>query len=328
MFAAITGVGSYLPPTVLTNEDLERMVDTTDEWIRTRTGIIRRRVVSDGETTSDLAARAALAALADAGLAPDDVDLLILATSSPDHIFPSTAAVTQAKAGLSCPAYDVMAACTGFVYGLVDAAAAIESGRARRVLLVGADAMSRITDFTDRSTCVLFGDGAGAVVLEASESAGVLGADLGADGTGARILSVPAGGAASPCSESTVARREHFVRMNGNEVFRFAVRKVPETIRTALARSGIELDDVTWVVPHQANERITATVASNLGIPGERVVSTISETGNTSAASIPVALDHLYTSGELSPDDVLVLVGFGAGLTWGAAVVRWTKETG
>lgn len=324
--ARITGVGSFLPATRLTNADLERMVDTSDDWIVTRTGIRERRIVDEDQTTSDLASAAGRAALEDAGLAPSEIDLLVVATSSPDMVFPSTAAITQAKLGLSCPAYDVMAACTGFVFALHNAVSAIEAGRATKVLVVGADALTRFVDFSDRATCVLFGDGAGACVVEASDEPGFLGIDMGSDGSGADILSIPGGGAERPCSPELCSDRLQFLQMNGQEVFKFAVRAIPETTKTALAASGLGLDDVTWLVPHQANERILATIAERLGVSAEKVVSNIAMTGNTSTASIPLALGQLYTDGKLAPGDIVVLVGFGAGLTWGAAVVRWTKE--
>jgi 3-oxoacyl-[acyl-carrier-protein] synthase-3 len=262
----------------------------------------------------------------DAGIDRDDVDLLVLATSSPDMIFPSTAALTQHKLGIDCAAFDAMAACTGFVYALFSAVTAIESGRANTALVVGADAFTRFVDFEDRSTCVLFGDGAGAVVLTSSETSSVLHIDLGADGGGAGILSVPAGGSAAPCTAERCERGEQYVRMSGNEVFKFVVRAIPQTTRRALDASGLGVDDVRWIVPHQANQRILDTIADRLGVPHERVCSTIEKTGNTSTASIPLALDHLYTSGDLAPGDVVALVGFGAGLTWGTAVLRWSKE--
>lgn len=324
--AAIIGVGSYLPDRRLTNLDLEGMVDTSDEWITTRTGISERRLAEDTQTTSDLATNAARAAMADAGVGPPDVDLLIVGTSSPDMIFPSTACITQANLGLSCPAYDVMAACTSFIFALQNATAAIESGRARTVLVVGADALTRHVDFSDRGTCVLFGDGAGAFVLQAADTAGILGVDLGSDGSGADVLRIPAGGAALPATVQTVEAGLHYVQMAGNEVFKFAVRVIPKTTEAALAQSGLSVGDIDWLIPHQANQRILDTVADRLGLPHEKVVSNIALTGNTSAASIPLAVDDLYTSGNLQPGDVLALVGFGAGLTWGAAIVRWTKE--
>ncbi|MHB8964957.1 MAG: beta-ketoacyl-ACP synthase III [Coriobacteriia bacterium] len=324
--AAITGVGAYLPERRLSNADLATMVDTSDEWITTRTGIRERRLAEADQATSDLAAEAARAALADAGLGVADIDLIVLGTSSPDMIFPSTACLTAAKIDATCPAVDVLAACTSFVYAIHTATTAIESGRARRVLVIGADALTRHVDFTDRGTCVLFGDGAGAVVLEASDDAGVLGIDLGADGTRPEVLQIPAGGSAMPSTCERLDQGLQYVQMNGQEVFKFAVRVIPKTTRKALAASGLGLGDITWMIPHQANQRILDTVADRLKLPHEKVYSGIELTGNTSAASIPLALNDLYTGGNLRPGDVLALVGFGAGLTWGAAVVRWTKE--
>lgn len=324
--ARITGVGSYLPDTILTNADLESMVDTSDEWIVTRTGIRERRLATPGQTTSDLAAHAALRALADAGLEPRDVDLLVVGTSSPDKIFPSTACITAAKIGAACPAVDVMAACTSFVYALHHATCAIEAGRARTVLVIGADALTRHVDFTDRTTCVLFGDGAGAFVVQAGDEQGVLAIDLGADGTRGDVLEIPACGAAMPASKEVLAQRLQFIRMNGQEVFKFAVRVIPQSVKAALAASDLAVEEIDWLVPHQANQRILDTIADRLGLPHERVFSNIATTGNTSAASIPLAVDALYTGRNLHPGSVVGLVGFGAGLTWGCALVRWTKE--
>lgn len=323
--AEIIGVGSHLPARRLTNEDLEKMVDTSDEWITTRTGIKERRIAADDESSSTLGAHAARAALSDAGVDPSDIDILIVGTSSPDMIFPATACLIQQTLGLTCPAYDVQSACAGFVYGLHNAVTAIESGRARTVLVVGAEALSKHIDFTDRTTCVLFGDGAGAVVVRAAEEAGVLGIALGSDGEGASVLSIPAGGSARPVDDQALAEGANSLQMNGNEVFRFAVRVVPKVTKQALDQSGLTADDLTWLIPHQANQRIIDTIAERLEIPEERVVSTISHYGNTSSASIPLALDDLYTSGQLQPGDLVGFVGFGAGLTWGAAIVRWTK---
>ncbi len=325
-YAAVIGIGSYLPERRLTNTDLERMVETSDEWIFSRTGIRERRIVAEGEATSDLAARAGAAALADADVEPGEVDLLVVATASPDMFFPSTASLAQAKMGLTCPAYDVNAACTGFIFALQHATAAIESGRARTVLAIGADALTRFVDFTDRSTCVLFGDGAGAFVLRASDEPGVLGIHLGTDGGGAGLLSVPAGGAAVPSTPERLAAHEQYLQMNGNEVFKFAVRSIPKATRQALKESKLGVDDIDWLVPHQANQRILDTIADRLGVPHEHVVSTIEYTGNTSSASIPLAMDALYTAGNLRPGEICALVGFGAGLTWGASIVRWTKK--
>lgn len=324
--AAILAVASYLPERRLTNADLERIVDTSDEWIVSRTGICERHVAAPDESTSDLAAKAGAAALARAGVAPAEVDLLIVATSSPDMLFPATACLAARKMGLSCPAFDLSAACTGFIYAIGQATSAIESGRSRTVLVIGADVLTRLIDFTDRGTCILFGDGAGALVMRASEKPGVLGVHLGADGSGADLLSLPAGGSARPCSIEALRDGGNFIKMNGSEVFKFAVRQIPIVTRQALEESGLTVDDVTWLVPHQANTRITATVAERLGIPAARVVERIADVGNTSTASIPLALDALYTGGNLHAGDVLALVGFGAGLTWGAAIVTWTGE--
>lgn len=322
--ASIIGIGSYLPERILTNAELETLVDTSDEWIRTRTGIVERRVVADDQATSDLAAAALSTALVRAGVAPTDVDLLIVGTSSPDMVFPSTACLVQNRLGMVCPSYDINAACSGFVYALQAGVSAVESGRATRVAVVGADALTRYTDFTDRSTCVLFGDGAGAVILEASDEPGVLGIALGADGSGAEMLKVPAGGSARPVTHHALDARENFLTMNGSEVFRFAVKIIPRATHEALAASGLTVADLDWLVPHQANQRIIQTVEQRLGIPHDRVFSHVDRVGNTSAGSIPLALDELYTSGQLAPGNLVALVGFGAGLTWGAGVVRWT----
>ena len=325
-FAAIIGTGSYLPETTLTNADLERMVETSDEWIVSRTGIHERRLASVEHATSDLAFQAAARAIECAGVSGDEIDLLIVGTSTPDHLFPSTACITQFKLGLTCPAFDVNAACSGFIYALHTGTAAIESGRATTVLVVGADALTRHVDFTDRATCVLFGDGAGAVVLRAAEEPGVLSVVLGADGTGRDLLTVPAGGSAAPCTVERVQNREHFVQMNGSEVYKFAVRMIPKATLQALEQSGHSVEDLAWLIPHQANKRILDTIEERLGIDDERVYSNVERTGNTSAASIPLAIDDLYTSGRLQPGDLIALVGFGAGLTWGSATIRWTMS--
>lgn len=324
IYAHIAGVGSYLPKRVLTNEDLEQMVDTNDEWIVSRTGIQERRLAAPDEATSDLAARAGERALACAGVAHSDVDLLIVATSTPDMVFPSTACLTQTKIGLRCPAYDVNAACTGFIYALQAGVASIESGRAQTVLVVGADALSRYVDFTDRGTCVLFGDGAGAVVITAGVDPGVRGIVLGADGAGADMLKVPSSGSAAPPTVERLEAHDQYLKMSGNEVFKFAVRVVPRVTTEALEASEMTIDQLDWLVPHQANQRIIDAAAERLGMPNDRVFSNIARTGNTSAATIPLALDDLYTGGQLAPGNTLALVAFGAGLTWGAAIVTWT----
>lgn len=326
-YAEIAGVGSYLPGRTLTNKDLEEFVETSDEWIFSRTGISERHLAEDGQATSDLAARAGARAIADSGIDPATIDQIIVGTSSPDMLFPSTACITQAKLGLSCPAYDVNAACTGFIYGLEAGVAAIESGRADTVLVIGAEALTRHVDFTDRTTCVLFGDGAGAVVLRAAEQPGVLGIVLGADGTGGDLLKVPAGGSAAPATVERVENRDIYLKMAGNEVFKFAVRVIPKVTLQALEASDLTVEDLAWLVPHQANQRILNTVEERLGIEHAKVFSNLERTGNTSAASIPLALDELYTGGQLARGDNIAFVGFGAGLTWGAAVIRWTKDS-
>lgn len=326
-YADIIGIGSYLPERVLSNADLEQLVDTSDEWITTRTGIRERRLTAEGEATSHLAAEAARRAMADAGIEPTEVDLLVMGTSSPDMLMPSSACLVQTALGMECPAFDVNAACSGFVYGLSVAASAIESGRYRTVVLVGADALTRFVDFSDRTTCILFGDGAGAVVLRASEEPGVMGIDLGADGTGADMLKIPAGGSAMPVNRETVERNLNTISMNGGEVYKFAVRAIPGTVGRALRDSDLTIRDVDWLIPHQANQRIIVTIAEKLDIPSDKVFSHVDFTGNTSAASIPLAMDDLYTASRLRPGDHLAIVGFGAGLTWGAAVIRWNKET-
>jgi len=322
--AGIIGTGSYLPDTVMTNHDHEKMVETSDEWIATRTGIRERRIVSAGEATSDLAARAGRIAMERARVGAGDIDLLLLGTTGPDYIMPSTACLTQAKLGLACPAADMMAACTSFIYALHSGVAAIESGRAEKVLVIGAEALTRLIDFADRSTCVLFGDGAGAVVLAASDAPGFEAIVLGADGTGADQLIIPAGGTAAPFDAEHLAAHDQYVKMNGSEVFKFAVRVIPRATKEALEKSGHSISDLRWLIPHQANERIIATIEDRLGIDDGHVYLNLAGTGNTSAASIPLALDDLYTSGRLAPGDLLALVGFGAGLTWGAAVLHWS----
>jgi 3-oxoacyl-[acyl-carrier-protein] synthase III len=319
--AVVRGVGHYLPERVVPNTEFERTLDTSDEWIRARTGIERRHFAAEGETTSDLAVRAAEAALADAGLAADDLDAVIVATSTPDLTFPSAATMVQARLGMSRGfAFDMQAVCAGFVYGLANANALIRSGEARRVLLIGAETFSRIMDFSDRSTCVLFGDGAGAVVIEAAEGdggaedRGVLASDLHSDGRFQDILYVDGG-----VSTGTSG----YLRMQGKEVFRHAVEKLAETAHVALARAGLTASDVDWIVPHQANLRIIKATASRMRIPMSRVVVTVQNHGNTSAASVPLALSVGRSEGKIGSGDLLVLEAIGGGLVWGSIVLRW-----
>ncbi len=326
----IIGLGSYLPERVLTNADLERMVDTSDEWIVTRTGIRERHIVADGEATSDLATKAAQRALADAHLTPADLDLILVATISPDMPFPATANVVQAQlGGANTPGFDLSAGCSGFVYGLAVGAQFIATGLYRHVMVIGADALSRLTDWTDRTTCVLFGDGAGAAVLgPVPEGSGFLSFTLGGDGTGASLLRIDAGGSRRPASPETVAAREHYIRMAGNEVFKFGVRAMADATVEVIGKAGLAPCDIDLLVPHQANVRIMDAAARRLGIPAERVVSDVHRCGNTSAASIPIALDEARRQQRVKDGDTMVFVGFGAGLTWAAAVLRWGNTPG
>ena len=323
--ATITGVGSSLPPRLVPNTWFEARVDTTDEWIRSRTGIEARHFADDGVVTSDLAVEAAWIALRTAGIPAEQLDMIVCASVTGDTPFPATAVWVQEKLGLSCPAFDVNAACAGFSYGLATATAFVESGMADTVLLIGAEVYSRILDFTDRQTCVLFGDGAGATVIQASDRPGIEGTVLGADGTAAEILLVPAGGSREPASAETVAASRHRIQMpNGREVFKRAVTEMAASCREVLEKSGHSPDDVDLLIPHQANARIMVAVAERLGIPLERAVVDVAEVGNTSAASIPIALDRAYRAGRIHEGDLVLFTSFGAGLTWGATAIRWT----
>ena len=323
--ATITGVGSSLPPRLVPNTWFEAQVDTTDEWIRSRTGIEARHFADDGVVTSDLAVEAARIALRTAGIPSEQLDMIVCATVTGDTPFPATAVWVQEKLGLSCPAFDVNAACAGFSYGLATATAFVESGMADTVLLIGTEVFSRILDFTDRQTCVLFGDGAGATVIQASERAGIEGTVLGADGTATEILLLPAGGSREPASAETVAASRHRIQMpNGREVFKRAVTEMAASCREVLEKNGHSPDDVDLLIPHQANARIMVAVAERLGIPLERAVVDVAEVGNTSAASIPIALDRAYRAGRIHEGDLVLFTSFGAGLTWGATAIRWT----
>jgi 3-oxoacyl-[acyl-carrier-protein] synthase-3 len=323
--AAIGGVGSALPERVVPNTEFEALIDTSDEWIRDRTGIASRHFAADDENTSDLARQAAEHALATAGVEADQLDLIVLGTLTPDTPMPSTAVWLQRKLGIGCPAFDVNAACAGFSYAMSTGVAFVESGAADTVLVVGAEVLSRVLDFTDRTTCVLFGDGAGAVVLQPSARPGVEGSVLGADGTAAEILIIPAGGTAMPASARTVATREHSIRMPaGREVFKRAVVEMSNACRQLLEKSGYTADDVSLLIPHQANARIMRAVAERLGITGDRAVVDVEEVGNTSTASIPIALDRAWRAGRIREEDLILLTSFGGGLAWGANLVRWT----
>lgn len=331
--ACIAGTGSYLPTRVMTNQELEKMVETSDEWIRTRTGIRERRVAAPEQATSDLAVEAARLAMANAGVEAGQVDAVIVATITPDSGFPATACLVQKALGIptTAAAFDVNAACTGFLYGLECARGLLSTGSYRNVLLIGAETLSRITDYTDRGTCILFGDGAGAAVLTPPKSGQedarggheVLSVFLGADGAHGHLLSMPAGGSRKPASHATVDAHEHFLRMEGREVFKLAVYGMIEAAHGALERAGVTAADLALVIPHQANLRIIDAVAERLEVGRDRVFVNVDRYGNCSAATTIVALDEARREGRLKSGDYVLLLAFGAGMTWGGAVIRW-----
>ena len=326
--AHVTGWGSYAPSQVLTNADLEQMVDTSDEWIVSRTGIRERRVAAANETTASMAAVAGLRAIATAGLEPDDIDLILVATLTPDYWMPSTAALVKEAIGNSrASAMDVAAACSGFVYAYATGQAYITSGMARHVLVVGAELLTRFLDYKDRNTCILFGDGAGAVVLSASdEPGGGMGIELTTEPSGAYMIWLPAGGAKSPPSAATVERGEHYIRMEGRETYRFATRTLASTALAAIRKAGLEPSDIDLFIPHQANIRIIEAVAKGLNLPMERMFVNLDRYGNTSAASVPIALAEAVNAGRVAVGDNVVIVAFGAGFTSGAVAIRWTAD--
>lgn len=321
----IVGTGSATPDRVLTNADLERMVETSDEWIVTRTGIRERRIAAPDEATSDLAAAAARPALEAAGLAPADVELIVVATATPDMLFPSTACVVQSRLGARrAAAFDLLAACSGYLYALQVADGLLRSGVYRNALVIGAETLSKVLDFTDRNTCVIFGDAAGASVLvPRAGDRGILSTHVHADGTGGELIRIPAGGSRMPASAETVARRDHCIKMRGNETYKIAVRRMEETVLEALEANRVRPGDVDLVVPHQANLRIIEAVMARLGLPMEKAVLTIERYGNTSAACIPMALDFAVREGRLKEGNLVLMVAFGGGLTWGSALMRW-----
>ncbi|MDD3926417.1 MAG: ketoacyl-ACP synthase III [bacterium] len=325
--AGIAGIGSYAPERVLTNSDLEKMVDTSDEWIRTRTGISERHICDADMATSDMAVKAAAAALEDAGVEAADVDMIIVATVTPDMPFPATACIVQDRLGAGkAAAFDLQAGCSGFIYALTVGSQYIISGAYRNVLVIGADALTKVTDWEDRGTCVLFGDGAGAALLHRVPSgSGLLSFKLGAVGSGADYLKIPAGGSRLPASADTVAERGHFIKMEGNEVYKFAVRIMGEAALMSVEEAGLTTEDIDCLIPHQANIRIIDAAARRLGLPPEKVFINVQRYGNTSAASIPLALKEAVDSGKVGPGSVVVMVGFGAGLTWGAVTLRWKE---
>lgn len=321
----IIGTGKYVPEKVLSNYDLEQMVDTSDEWIVTRTGIRERRIADPSQASSDLAYEAAKIAISNAGITAEDIDLIIVATITPDHFFPSTACVLQEKLGAKrAAAFDLSAACSGFIYGLANASNFIAMGTYKYALVIGAECLSKITDYTDRNTCILFGDGAGAVVLgEVPEGRGFQSFVLGADGSGGSLLQLAGGGSRCPSTRDSVEKKQHFMFMAGREVFKFAVRIMGSAAEEALQKAGLKKEDIDLLVPHQANIRIVESALERLDLPEDKCMINLHKYGNVSAASIPIALAEAYEEGKMNEGDCVVLVGFGGGLTWGATVVRW-----
>jgi 3-oxoacyl-[acyl-carrier-protein] synthase-3 len=324
--ATIAGTGRAVPDRILTNDDLAKMVETSDEWITSRTGIRERRVVDEGDVLSDFCARAARPALTDAGIAAADLDMIILATCTPDHPIPGAAPVVQHKLGAKkAAAFDLNAACSGWLYGLHVADGLVQSGKTKNILLIGAEFLTRFVDYTDRSTCILFGDGAGATVLKATKADhGVLSTAIHSDGEGACFISMPGGGSTYPPNRpETIEKKLGYIQMKGGETFKVAIRAMVDVSKEVLAESGFTTADVSWFLPHQANERIITSVGERLQIPPERCMNNIARYGNTSAASIPIALDEYARDGRLKRGDLILIAAFGGGLTWGAALVRW-----
>ncbi|MBW7473337.1 ketoacyl-ACP synthase III [Paenibacillus oenotherae] len=321
----IIGSGKYVPDRILTNQQLEQMVDTNDEWIVTRTGIRERRIAAAEQATSDLAFIASEKALKAAGITAEELDLIIVATITPDMFFPSTACLLQEKLGATkAAAFDLSAACSGFIYGLATASSMIASGMYKHVLVVGAECLSRITDYTDRNTCILFGDGAGAVVLgEVPEGRGFRSFELGADGSGGELLKVCGGGSRVPSTEASIAEKQHYIYMAGSEVFKFAVRIMGNAAEEALRKAGIDKGEIDLLIPHQANMRIIQSALNKLELSADKCMVNLDKYGNVSAASIPIALAEAVEQGRVNEGDCLVLVGFGGGLTWGASVLIW-----
>ncbi|NLC03504.1 MAG: ketoacyl-ACP synthase III [Tissierellia bacterium] len=326
----ITGIGKYMPEDILTNDDLSKMVETSNEWIVERTGIEERRIAKEHISTSDLATEAARAALEDANLKPEDIDLIIVATATADHAFPSTACIIQSNLGMvNAAAFDLSAACSGFVYGLATGASFIQSGAYEKILVIGSEVFSKIVNWEDRNTCILFGDGAGACVLERCETGyGILSFDLGADGTGGNTLIVPAGGSRTPTTSETLKQKQHLLQMDGKEVFKFGVRIMEKATRKALEKANLTTEDVDFLVPHQANIRIIDSATKKLKINPEKLCINLEKYGNMSSASIPVALEEVVAENKIKKGDIVVLVGFGAGLTWGSMAIRWSKGGG
>ncbi|MBS0623757.1 MAG: ketoacyl-ACP synthase III [Verrucomicrobia bacterium] len=326
--ARITGLGSYLPERVLTNQDLEKIVETSDEWIFSRTGMKERRLAAENEYTSDMGAKAAFAALKDANLKSEEVGMILVATSTPDYVFPSTAALIQHQLkALTIPALDIQAACTGFLYGLACAKAFVESGLYNHILVIATEKLSSVVNYKDRTTCVLFGDGAAAVVVSnQGEGFEIKEICLGADGEAAELLMLPAGGSRFPASEQTVASNMHYIKMEGQEVFKHAVRRMEMAANDCLQKANLPPEAIDWIIPHQANERIIDAIAKRFGVGSERVFKTVHKYGNTSASSIAIALDELVKQKDILVGQNLLLVAFGAGFTWGATILTKQKD--
>jgi 3-oxoacyl-[acyl-carrier-protein] synthase III len=325
----ITGVGAYVPERILTNADLERMVDTSDDWIVERTGIRERRIAEDSQAASDLALPACRDALAQAGVRAEDIDYIVVATATPDMIFPATACIVADQLGSTrAAAYDLLAGCTGFMYALAQAYAALAGGLAQRALVIGSETLSKITNWNDRSTCIIFGDGAGAAVVERVTDGGFLGFELGADGSGGSDLCVPASGSRTPITPQTIDQELQYIKMNGREVYRFATRVMVTSAEGLLEACGATIDDVDLYVPHQANKRIIDHAAKHLGLPPEKVLVNIDRYGNTSSASIPLGLVEAVEDGRIKPGTRVLLSGVGAGLTWGSAYLTWSNGNG
>ena len=322
---SITGIGSYLPRKILTNYDLEKMIDTTNDWIIQRTGIKERRITENGVTTSDLATKASLKAMKDAKVSPKDLDMIITSTITPDHFFPSTSCYIQQKIGATrASAFDILAACAGFIYAISIGQSFVSSGAAKTVLVVGAECLSKITDYKDRTTCVLFGDGAGAVILQKSEKKHqILYTNLAADGSQADVLIMPGGGARNPASLESVQKRMHYIQFKGKEVFKLAINNITKLIIETAKKNNLKPKDIDLIIPHQSKLRIIEATMQKLGLPMEKAFVNIDKYGNTSSASIPIAIDEARKAGRLRKGNIVMLVAFGGGLTWGSSLIRW-----
>jgi len=323
--ASITGIGSFLPSKILTNQDLEKIVDTTDDWIIQRTGIRERRIVENDMVTSDLATHASFKAMEDAGISPAEIDMIITSTITPDYIFPSTSCTIQQKIGATrASAFDILAACSGFVYALSIGRNFVNSGAAKTVLIVGSECLSRITDYTDRTTCVLFGDGAGAVVIQNSQiKHQIIDTNLVSDGSQAEILIMPGGGSKNPTSLETVQKRMHYIQFKGKEVFKLAINNITNLVLDTVKKNGFTLEDIDLIIPHQSNLRIIEATMEKLKLPMGKAFINIDKYGNTSSASVPIAIDEAQKEGRLKKGSLVMLVAFGGGLTWGSSIIRW-----